>query len=125
MLHTASLLWVDALQHIVITADDDSRVDDVEDSSTLRRGIPVAHSIFGVAQTINTANYVYFQALQELGKLNNPMVLQVYTGALALSGFRRLCRLWWNRGTAALTPRSRTRSLLARLFNLSHRRRIS
>lgn len=42
-LHTASLL-----------------VDDVEDSSDLRRANPVAHKIFGVAQTINGANYVYF-----------------------------------------------------------------
>jgi geranylgeranyl diphosphate synthase type 3 len=55
-------------------------VDDVEDNSLLRRGVPVAHSIFGVAQTINTANYVYFQALAELTKLNNPDVLKIYTG---------------------------------------------
>ena len=54
MLHTSSLL-----------------VDDVEDSSELRRGIPVAHSIFGTAQTINSANYVYFLALQELQNLKN------------------------------------------------------
>lgn len=53
MLHTASLL-----------------VDDVEDSSLLRRGLPVAHSIFGTAQTINSANYAYFVALQELLKLD-------------------------------------------------------
>lgn len=53
MLHTASLL-----------------VDDVEDSSLLRRGVPVAHSIFGTAQTINSANYTYFLALQELLKLD-------------------------------------------------------
>jgi geranylgeranyl diphosphate synthase, type III len=54
MLHTSSLL-----------------IDDVEDSSILRRGIPVAHSIFGTAQTINSANYVYFLALEELQKLTN------------------------------------------------------
>ncbi|KAL9111735.1 MAG: hypothetical protein Q9227_003794 [Pyrenula ochraceoflavens] len=54
MLHTSSLL-----------------VDDVEDSSVLRRGVPVAHSIFGVAQTINSANYVYFLALQEITTLRN------------------------------------------------------
>jgi geranylgeranyl diphosphate synthase type 3 len=41
-------------------------MDDVEDSSELRRGIPVAHKIYGVPQTINTANYVYFLAMQEL-----------------------------------------------------------
>nr|POE75615.1 geranylgeranyl pyrophosphate synthase [Quercus suber] len=65
MLHTASLL-----------------VDDVEDDSKLRRGVPVAHSIFGTAQTINSANYIYFCALQELLKLNNPEVIQVYTEEL-------------------------------------------
>ncbi|TYJ54488.1 hypothetical protein B9479_004812 [Cryptococcus floricola] len=52
MLHNASLL-----------------MDDVEDSSELRRGLPVAHTIYGIPQTINTANYVYFQAFQQLLQL--------------------------------------------------------
>ncbi|QSS54569.1 geranylgeranyl pyrophosphate synthase [Histoplasma capsulatum var. duboisii H88] len=65
MLHTASLL-----------------VDDVEDSSTLRRGVPVAHNIFGTAQTINSANYVYFLALEEVQKLKNPNVINIYVKEL-------------------------------------------
>ena len=40
----------------------------------------VAHSIFGVAQTINSANYVYFLALSELNQLNNAEVTKVFTG---------------------------------------------
>lgn len=44
-------------------------MDDVEDNSELRRGLPVAHTVYGVPQTINTANYVYFLAVQELLKL--------------------------------------------------------
>ncbi|KAF5340919.1 hypothetical protein D9758_012161 [Tetrapyrgos nigripes] len=52
MLHSASLM-----------------VDDIEDASQLRRGRPVVHKIYGVPQTINTANYVYFLAFQELVKL--------------------------------------------------------
>jgi geranylgeranyl pyrophosphate synthase len=48
-----------------------NRMDDVEDNSELRRGEPVAHTIYGVPQTINTANYVYFQAIQELLKLQH------------------------------------------------------
>lgn len=44
-------------------------MDDVEDNSELRRGIPVAHHVYGVPQTINTANYVYFLAVQELTEL--------------------------------------------------------
>lgn len=47
-------------------------VDDIQDSSELRRGFPVAHRIFGVAQTINSANHIYFVALQELLQLNLP-----------------------------------------------------
>jgi geranylgeranyl diphosphate synthase type 3 len=65
MLHTASLL-----------------IDDVEDSSSLRRSLPVAHNIFGVAQTINSANYVYVQALQELQLLRNPEALTIYADEL-------------------------------------------
>ena len=48
------------------------RMDDVEDNSELRRGLPVAHLIYGIPQAINTANYVYFLAMQELIKLNGP-----------------------------------------------------
>eukprot|EP01064_Diplonema_japonicum_P009352 TRINITY_DN16819_c0_g1_i1.p1 TRINITY_DN16819_c0_g1~~TRINITY_DN16819_c0_g1_i1.p1 ORF type:complete len:312 (+),score=36.78 TRINITY_DN16819_c0_g1_i1:46-981(+) len=44
-------------------------IDDIEDNSQLRRGVPVAHSIYGIAATINSANYVYFLALQEAIKL--------------------------------------------------------
>lgn len=35
----------------------------------LRRGRPVAHKIFGIPQTINCANYVYFLAYQQLALL--------------------------------------------------------
>lgn len=48
-----------------------SRMDDVEDNSELRRGIPVSHLVYGVPQTINTANYVYFLAVQELLALDD------------------------------------------------------
>ncbi|CAO3589704.1 unnamed protein product [Absidia cylindrospora] len=52
MLHNASLM-----------------IDDVQDGSDLRRSVPVAHHIYGVPQTINCANYVYFLALQHILQL--------------------------------------------------------
>lgn len=50
------------------------RIDDIEDNSCLRRGVPVAHSIYGVASTINAANYVLFLALEKVQQLGHPDV---------------------------------------------------
>ena len=44
-------------------------VDDIQDGAPLRRGQPVAHRIYGVPKTINTANYVYFLAYKGLAAL--------------------------------------------------------
>lgn len=49
-------------------------IDDIEDNSILRRGVPVAHSIYGVASTINAANYVLFLALEKVQQLGHPDV---------------------------------------------------
>jgi geranylgeranyl diphosphate synthase type 3 len=62
MMHNASLL-----------------LDDIQDNSILRRGIPVAHSIYGVASTINAANYVLFIALEKVLELRHPEAVHVYT----------------------------------------------
>ncbi|KAK7077987.1 Geranylgeranyl pyrophosphate synthase [Halocaridina rubra] len=61
MLHNASLL-----------------IDDIQDNSVLRRGIPVAHSIYGVASTINAANYVYFLGLEKVLSLDHPQATTVF-----------------------------------------------
>ncbi|XP_064621884.1 geranylgeranyl pyrophosphate synthase-like [Lineus longissimus] len=65
MLHNASLL-----------------IDDIEDNSKLRRGIPVAHNIYGVAHTINSANYVYFLGLEKVISLQHPECTKVFTEQL-------------------------------------------
>eukprot|EP00048_Salpingoeca_helianthica_P002310 m.56289 g.56289 ORF g.56289 m.56289 type:complete len:292 (-) comp12027_c0_seq1:220-1095(-) len=65
MLHNASLL-----------------IDDIQDNSKLRRGIPVAHNVFGVAQTINSANYVYFLSMQKITALGEPRAVQAFTEQL-------------------------------------------
>ncbi|KAK2874913.1 hypothetical protein FQN49_001952 [Arthroderma sp. PD_2] len=65
LLHTASLL-----------------IDDIQDSSQLRRGKPVAHNIFGVAQTINSANYAYFLAQQMLSSLKSVRANDVFVEEL-------------------------------------------
>ena len=45
-------------------------LDDCEDGSDLRRGHPASHMIFGQAQTINTATYLFVQAVREASNLS-------------------------------------------------------
>ena len=61
MLHNASLL-----------------IDDIQDNSELRRGNPVAHKIYGIASTINSANYIYFIALEKVLEFNSPEAVSIY-----------------------------------------------
>lgn len=65
MLHNSSLL-----------------IDDIQDNSILRRGIPVAHAIYGVASTINAANYVFFLALEKVLALGQQEATVIYTEQL-------------------------------------------
>ena len=65
MLHTASLL-----------------IDDIEDDSTLRRGVPVAHAIYGIPSTLNTANYVYVLALEKCTQLKEPKATHTFVQEL-------------------------------------------
>ncbi|KAF3927806.1 Dimethylallyltranstransferase [Dactylellina cionopaga] len=56
-------------------------VDDIEDGSTLRRGNPSAHMVFGVPQALNSANYLFVKALTEIQKLS-PSAVAIYTDEL-------------------------------------------
>ena len=61
MLHNASLL-----------------IDDIQDNSVLRRGNPCAHKIYGIASTINSANYVYFIGLEKILELGKPEAVTLF-----------------------------------------------
>lgn len=42
--------------------------------------VAVAHQIYGVAHTINSANYMYFKALEKVLSLNHPPCINIFTG---------------------------------------------
>lgn len=65
-------------------------IDDIEDNSKLRRGLPVAHAVYGVASTINSANLVYFDALRECHELRSQVAETAFT--------EELIRLHWGQG---------------------------
>jgi len=74
---------VESIKEIVgILHDASLLVDDIEDGSLLRRGVPVAHSIFGVPSVINCANYAYFMALERCHALRNRRALDVFVSEM-------------------------------------------
>ena len=84
MLHNASLMygfrficcWGQLTRHKVIA----SRLDDIEDNSKLRRGVPVVHAIYGLPSTINTATFVIFKALSIVTSLGNAEATNIFAG---------------------------------------------
>lgn len=58
----------------------DNSIDDIEDGSTIRRGKPAAHCVFGAPLSINSANFVYFLALQKVLELQHPEAVTIFTG---------------------------------------------
>ena len=59
------------------------RIDDIEDDSTLRRGKPTAYLVFGKAQTVNSATYLYARATRELEQLKHPESKTAFLGTSA------------------------------------------
>ncbi|KID83934.1 Polyprenyl synthetase-related protein [Metarhizium guizhouense ARSEF 977] len=66
-------------------------LDDIQDSSSLRRGMPATHTIFGLSQAVNSATYQITRALNEVLKLGGTGYIEIVlqTGGL----FRTLFRL--------------------------------
>lgn len=52
-------------------------LDDIEDNSPLRRGKPAVHSIFGHSQAINSANFMFVQAVAASRRLQNQTGIDV------------------------------------------------
>ncbi|XP_069461126.1 geranylgeranyl pyrophosphate synthase-like [Ambystoma mexicanum] len=53
-------------------------IDDIQDNSKLRKGFPVAHSVYGIAAVINAANYAYLLSIQKILTLCHPDAMKVF-----------------------------------------------
>ncbi|RAK81477.1 bifunctional terpene synthase/polyprenyl synthetase family protein [Aspergillus fijiensis CBS 313.89] len=70
-------------------------LDDLEDGSELRRGKASTHMIFGLGQTVNSANYQLIRALQEIQKLGDAKSLLVFTEELHYLYVGQSMDLYW------------------------------
>jgi ophiobolin F synthase len=70
-------------------------LDDIEDGSSLRRGKPSTHAVFGAAQTINSATYLYTCAVREATKLHSPESLAIVLDELQTLFVGQSWDLYW------------------------------
>nr|USS30768.1 BFT [Cytospora schulzeri] len=55
-------------------------LDDIEDGSHLRRGFPATHVVYGTCQAVNSATFLYVQAVESVhaAARNNPEMMDVF-----------------------------------------------
>jgi geranylgeranyl diphosphate synthase type 3 len=71
------------------------RIDDIEDNSLLRGGIPAAHSIFGVANTISASNYEFFKSLKSVLSLQHSEAMKIYIELLLDASRGQALDIYW------------------------------
>ncbi|KAJ5122065.1 hypothetical protein N7448_003196 [Penicillium atrosanguineum] len=74
------------------------RVDDIQDNSLLRRGSPATHTIFGISQTINSANLLLMKALKAVTTLS-PSAVSIFTNSLIEGHIGQGMDLYWTHQT--------------------------
>jgi ophiobolin F synthase len=85
MLIDALNVWIQAPKKSVKAVEELIRLlhnaslilDDIEDDSPLRRGRAATHLVFGHSQAINSANFMFVQAVQHARKLSNPTAVDI------------------------------------------------
>ncbi|XP_068914816.1 terpene synthase-like [Tenebrio molitor] len=53
-------------------------IDDIYDDSVTRGGIPVMHSIYGFAHTINSINYTMANCIEKMLDMEEPRIIDIY-----------------------------------------------
>jgi len=74
-------------------------LDDIEDSSNLRRGKPATHTVYGFAQTLNAANLAIIEAIEEAKQLDDPEAIEIVLAGLKELHIGQSHDLYWTRHT--------------------------
>lgn len=80
---------IDLIEFIEILHAGSLVIDDIEDGSQTRRGKPTLHQVVGTPLAINTANWMYFSALERLQDLPLDPALGTQIMSQALTTIRR------------------------------------
>lgn len=71
------------------------RIDDIQDNSILHRGIPVAHSVCGIASTIIAANCLIYTMLEKVLSLNHSEAATVFTNKMLVLHCQLALQVYW------------------------------
>ena len=71
------------------------RIDDIQDNSLLRRSIPAAHKVYGVASKISAAICVNFISLQRVLSSNHPDLIKFYSEMMLESWRGQALEIYW------------------------------
>lgn len=85
MLFTSSLMFVLPWSSQHERRTNITRLDDIEDGSHLRRGLPAAHVKYGLGQTVNSATYLFGKAVALAARRLQSGCLNVMLGEIPLS----------------------------------------
>jgi geranylgeranyl pyrophosphate synthase len=72
-------------------------LDDIEDSSPLRRGRPATHIVLGIGQTINSANFLLIQAADQVRQLGDSRCMDIFMEEMRLLFRGQSFDLYWTR----------------------------
>ncbi|XP_043252455.1 geranylgeranyl pyrophosphate synthase-like isoform X2 [Colletes gigas] len=53
-------------------------IDDIQDEAKIRKDVPVAHSIYGIANSLNAASHAMLLAVQKVHALNHPQAMEIF-----------------------------------------------
>jgi ophiobolin F synthase len=70
-------------------------LDDIEDNSALRRSFPSAHTVYGHAQAINSANFMFVKAVVEASTLRSPNAMSIFLDDLENLYLGQSWDLYW------------------------------
>lgn len=82
----------------------------------------MAHEVFGVAQTINAANYTYFLQQERLNEIGDPRAFHIFTRALLDLHRGQGMDLYWRDAVVCPTEEDYTRMVIYKtggLFRLA------
>ena len=71
------------------------RIDDIQDNSALRRGIPAAHRVYGFASTISAGLCVFFKSIQMVLSFNHPDCIKLYIEMLWELSRAQATEIYW------------------------------